>query len=130
MSRHASLVRYLEKKLALAKGKIKKAEKALEKVQKALKPVELPTDLEIISDRERFLFRKNGLGRRGMFDSKIENIHLHWKYRELVKIIVERKILSQVKHIAVSLEAKSGGVLVSLDKTTKGHLIILYREKN
>ncbi|GMP55211.1 hypothetical protein CsSME_00020094 [Camellia sinensis var. sinensis] len=138
VSRHASLVRYLEKKLALAKGKIKKAEKALEKVQKALKPAELPTDLETISDEERFLFRKIGLsmkpflplGRRGMFDGTIENIHLHWKYRELVKIIVERKSLPQVKHIAVSLEAESGGVLVSLDKTTKGHLIILYRGKN
>ncbi|KAF5950284.1 hypothetical protein HYC85_012277 [Camellia sinensis] len=138
VSRHASLVRYLEKKLALAKGKIKKAEKALEKVQEALKPAELPTDLETISDEERFLFRKIGLsmkpflplGRRGMFDGTIENIHLHWKYRELVKIIVERKSLSQVKHIAVSLEAESGGVLVSLDKTTKGHLIILYRGKN
>ncbi|CAL5337016.1 unnamed protein product [Camellia sinensis] len=126
------------RELALAKGKIKKAEKALEKVQEALKPAELPTDLETISDEERFLFRKIGLsmkpflplGRRGMFDGTIENIHLHWKYRELVKIIVERKSLSQVKHIAVSLEAESGGVLVSLDKTTKGHLIILYREKN
>ncbi|XP_057500066.1 CRM-domain containing factor CFM3, chloroplastic/mitochondrial-like [Actinidia eriantha] len=138
LERHAALVRYLEKKLTLAKGKIKKAEKALEKVQESLEPAELPTDLETISDEERFLFRKIGLsmkpylllGRRGVFDGTVENIHLHWKYRELVKIMVERKSFSQVKHFAISLEAESGGVLISLDKTTKGYVIILYRGKN
>ncbi|XAR67155.1 hypothetical protein NMG60_11013610 [Bertholletia excelsa] len=138
LARHASLVRYLEKKLALAKGKIKKAEKALAKVQVSLAPAELPTDLETISDEERFLFRKIGLsmkpylllGRRGIFDGTIENMHLSWKYRELVKIIVKRKSFLQVKHIAISLEAESGGVLVSLEKTVKGYAIILYRGKN
>ncbi|KAA8523255.1 hypothetical protein F0562_009678 [Nyssa sinensis] len=138
LARHASLVRYLENKLALAKGKVKKAEKALEKVQAYLEPAELPSDLETISDEERFLFRKMGLsmkpylllGRRGIFDGTIENMHLHWKYRELVKIIVEGKSFPQVKHIAISLEAESGGVLVSLDKTNKGYAIIVYRGKN
>lgn len=57
-------------------------------------------------------------------------MHLHWKYRELVKIIVERKTFTQVKHIAMSLEAESGGLLVSVDKTTKGYAIIVYRGKN
>lgn len=137
-ARQASLVRYLEKKLAVAKAKVIKAEKALGKVQEFLRPNELPTDLETISDEERFLFRKMGLsmkpflllGRRGMFDGTVENMHLHWKYRELVKIIVSGKSFSQVKHIAISLEAESGGVLVSLDKTTKGYAIIVYRGKN
>lgn len=57
-------------------------------------------------------------------------MHLHWKYRELVKLIVKRKNLSQVRHIAVSLEAESGGVLVSVDKTAEGYVIIVYRGKN
>lgn len=57
-------------------------------------------------------------------------MHLHWKYRELVKILVDRKTFSQVKHIAVSLEAESGGVLVSVDKTAKGYAVIVYRGKN
>lgn len=69
-------------------------------------------------------------GRRGIFDGTVENIHLHWKYRELVKLLVERKSFPQVKHIAIALEAESGGVLVSVDKTMKGHVIILYRGKN
>ncbi|KAG9455715.1 hypothetical protein H6P81_000223 [Aristolochia fimbriata] len=138
MSRHASLVRYLERKLSLAQEKFMKAEKALCKVQNFLTPRELPTDLETITDEERFLFRKIGLsmkpflclGRRGVYDGTIENMHLHWKYRELVKILVKGKSFPQVKHIAISLEAESGGILISLDKTTKGYVIILYRGKN
>ncbi|KAL6221975.1 hypothetical protein ACLB2K_005367 [Fragaria x ananassa] len=138
LEKRASLVRYLEKKLALAKGKLKKAEKALAKVQENLDPAYLPDDLEILTDEDRFLFRKIGLsmkpflllGRREVYSGTIENMHLHWKHRELVKIIVRGKIFKQVKHIAISLEAESGGLLVSLDKTTKGYAIILYRGKN
>ncbi|KAL3535601.1 hypothetical protein ACH5RR_004062 [Cinchona calisaya] len=57
-------------------------------------------------------------------------MHLHWKYRQLVKIFVERKSFPQVKDIAISVEAESGGVLVSVDKTTKGYAIIVYSGKN
>jgi RNA-binding protein YhbY len=69
-------------------------------------------------------------GRRGVYDGTVENMHLHWKYRELVKIIVRGKSFQQVKHVAISLEAESGGVLVSLDKITNGYAIIVYRGKN
>lgn len=55
---------------------------------------------------------------------------MHWKYRELVKIIVRGRNFLQVKHMAISLEAESGGLLVSVDKTTKGYAIIVYRGKN
>ncbi|KAG8491477.1 hypothetical protein CXB51_014686 [Gossypium anomalum] len=164
LTQQASLVRHLEKKLAHAKGKLTKVNKALAKVQEQLDPTDLPTDLETLSEEERILFRKIGLsmkpylllgkngnfnpallfltrrikysyefsflGKRGVYDGTIENMHLHWKYRELVKILVKRESLAQVKHIAISLEAESGGVLVSLDKTTKGYAIIIYRGKN
>ncbi|KAL0283911.1 UNVERIFIED_CONTAM: CRM-domain containing factor CFM3, chloroplastic/mitochondrial [Sesamum angustifolium] len=138
VARHASMVGALRRKLAIAKSKIGKAEKALQKVLQNQEPESLPTDLETLTDEERFLFRRIGLsmkpylllGRREVFDGTIENMHLHWKYRELVKIIVERKTFAQVKHIAVSLEAESGGLLVSVDRTTKGYAIIVYRGKN
>ncbi|KAL4284252.1 hypothetical protein GQ457_16G003410 [Hibiscus cannabinus] len=138
LTQQASLVRHLEKKLDHAKGKLRKAHKALAKVQEHLDPADLPTDLETLSDEERMLFRKIGLsmkpylllGKRGVYDGTIENMHLHWKYRELVKILVKRESLAQVKHIAISLEAESGGVLVSFDRTTKGYAIIIYRGKN
>ncbi|KAM7277490.1 hypothetical protein ACFE04_019356 [Oxalis oulophora] len=131
LTRQASVVRLVERKLAFA-------DKALAKVQKDLIPSDIPTDLETITNEERFLFRKMGLsmkpflllGRRGVYGGTIENMHLHWKYRELVKVLVRGKNLAQVKHIAISLEAESGGVLVSVDKTTKGYMVIVYRGKN
>ncbi|GAB2291835.1 hypothetical protein Dimus_026086 [Dionaea muscipula] len=137
-ARQASLVKYLQKKLALAKGKHAKAEKALAKIQECLVPAELPSDLEIVTDEERSLLHRMGLsmkpylllGRRGVFDGTVQNMHLHWKFRELVKIIVKGKNIAQVKHIAISLEAESGGVLISIDKTWEGFAIILYRGKN
>ncbi|MCD7459986.1 hypothetical protein HAX54_042521 [Datura stramonium] len=64
VARHASLVTYLEQKLAIAKGKVKKAENMLHKLQENREPSELPTDLEILSAEERFLFRKMGLSMR------------------------------------------------------------------
>ncbi|KAK4479071.1 hypothetical protein RD792_014582 [Penstemon davidsonii] len=138
LAKHASLINSLHNRLALAKGKMGQAEKALQKVLENREPSDLPVDLETLTDEERFLFRKIGwsmkpylvLGRREIFDGTIENMHLHWKYRELVKIIVERKTFAQVRHIAVSLEAESGGVLVSVEKTPKGYAIIVYRGKN
>ena len=54
-------------------------------------------------------------------------MHLHWKYRELVKIIMKAKNFDQVKKVAIALEAESGGVLVSVDRISKGYAIIVYR---
>ncbi|KAG8056531.1 hypothetical protein GUJ93_ZPchr0002g25712 [Zizania palustris] len=138
LTKHTSLLRNLKRKLILAKTKVTKAEIALAKVQEMLSPAELPTDLETITDEERFLFRRMGLkmkaflmlGRREVFDGTVQNMHLHWKHRELVKIIVKGKRFAQVKHIAISLEAESEGVLISIDKIINGYAIILYRGKN
>ncbi|XP_045811894.1 CRM-domain containing factor CFM3, chloroplastic/mitochondrial [Trifolium pratense] len=138
LGRFSSLIRNHENKLALAKARFRKAERDLVKIQGGFNAADLPTDLETLTNEERILFRKMGLsmkpylllGRRDVYAGTIENMHLHWKYRELVKILVKGKNLAQVKHIAISLEAESGGVLVSVDKDTKGHIIIIYRGKN
>lgn len=125
-------------------------------MQEKLDPADLPDDLEILTDEDRFLFRKIGLSMKPFlllgknyfhscafnFDEFLGVSHmlsdfcfreargLLWYHRELVKIIVRGKSFQQVKHIAISLEAESGGLLVSLDKTTKGYAIIVYRGKN
>ncbi|KAJ0264768.1 CRM-domain containing factor CFM3A [Hirschfeldia incana] len=135
--RHEELVRKLEKKLAFAERKLLKAERSLAKVEECLQPAEQRADLESITDEERFMFRKLGLkmkaflllGRRGVFDGTVENMYLHWKYRELVKIIVKAKTFEGVKKVALALEAESGGILVSVDKVSKGYAIIVYRGK-
>ncbi|KAJ8764570.1 hypothetical protein K2173_006442 [Erythroxylum novogranatense] len=138
IARHSNLMRKLEKKLAFAERRLVKAEQALSKVEGFLQPAERQADPESITDEERYMFRKLGLkmkaflllGRRGVFGGTVENMHLHWKYRELVKIILKAKSFEQVKKIALALEAESGGVLVSVDKVSKGYAIIVYRGKD
>ncbi|CAN8324481.1 unnamed protein product [Cochlearia groenlandica] len=137
-ARSANIVRKLEKKLAFAEKKLLKAERALAKVEESLTPAEQRTDLEGITEEERFMFHKLGLrmkaflllGRRGVFDGTVENMHLHWKYRELIKILVKAKSFEGAKKVAMALEAESGGILVSVDKISKGYAIIVYRGKD
>ncbi|GAB2294573.1 Chloroplastic group IIA intron splicing facilitator CRS1, variant 2 [Dionaea muscipula] len=136
--RHTNLSRKLERKLAFAERKLMKAENVLAKVEGFLNPADQQADPESITDEERFMFRKLGLrmkaylllGRRGVFGGTVENMHLHWKYRELVKIIVKTKNFEEVKKVALSLEAESGGVLVSVDKVSKGYAIIVFRGRD
>lgn len=70
------------------------------------------------------------LGRRGVFDGTVENMHLHWKYRELVKIITGERSFEEVQARARILETESGGILVAVERVSKGYAIIVYRGKN
>lgn len=69
-------------------------------------------------------------GRRGVFAGTVENMHLHWKYRELVKIISNEKSSQEVHRSARMLEAESGGILVAVERVSKGYAIVMYRGKN
>lgn len=69
-------------------------------------------------------------GIRGVFDGVIENMHLHWKHRELVKLITKQKTLAFVEDTARLLEFESGGILVAIEKVPKGYVLIYYRGKN
>eukprot|EP00250_Pteridium_aquilinum_P006707 c16571_g1_i1 orf=59-3652(+) len=133
-----TLARQMEKKLGTALKKKEKAEQELKKVEVFLKPIDRPIDVETITEEERFMFRKLGLrmgayllmGRRGVFDGVVENMHLHWKHRELVKIVVKEADEMQVQETARMLEYESGGILVAVAATRKGQAIIMYRGKN
>lgn len=57
-------------------------------------------------------------------------MHLHWKYRELVKIISKESNVEAVHEEARTLEAESGGILVGVERVNKGYAIIMYRGKN
>ena len=57
-------------------------------------------------------------------------MHLHWKYRELVKIICIERSLNDVYQTAQTLEVESGGILVAVERVSKGYAIIVYRGKN
>lgn len=125
-------------KLSMALEKKAMAEKLLEELENAEIPQEPETDKEGITKEERYMLRKIGLkmkpfllmGRRGIFDGTVENMHLHWKYRELVKVISKESSIEAVYQEARTLEAESGGILVAVERVNKGYAIIVYRGKN
>ncbi|XP_004297960.1 PREDICTED: chloroplastic group IIA intron splicing facilitator CRS1, chloroplastic [Fragaria vesca subsp. vesca] len=125
-------------KLSMALEKREKAEKLLAELEKAESPQQPEIDKEGITEEERYMLRKVGLkmkpfllmGRRGVFDGTIENMHLHWKYRELVKIICNEKSIESAHQVAQTLESESGGILVAVERVSKGYAIIVYRGKN
>ncbi|KAH9325768.1 hypothetical protein KI387_005946, partial [Taxus chinensis] len=126
--------RSLDSKLKIALGKEVETEKEIVDIEKDFNPA----DKETITEEERFMLRKLGLrmkpflilGRRGVFDGVVENMHLHWKYRDLVKTISKEKTIAQVNDTARMLEYESGGLLVAVERVSKGHAIIVYRGKN
>ncbi|KAI3452380.1 hypothetical protein Pfo_009045 [Paulownia fortunei] len=125
-------------KLSIALAKKSRAEKLLAELEKAESPQPPEIDKEGITEEERYMLRKVGLrmkpflllGRRGVFDGTVENMHLHWKYRELVKVCIGRRSIEEVHGIARTLEAESGGILVAVERVSKGYAIIVYRGKN
>ncbi|XP_024974323.1 CRM-domain containing factor CFM2, chloroplastic isoform X1 [Cynara cardunculus var. scolymus] len=136
-SREAAVKR-TSSKLSQALESKERAEKLLEELEKQEIKQELEVDKEGITEEERYMLRKVGLkmrpflllGRRGVFDGTVENMHLHWKYRELVKILTGETSIDELYAIARTLEAESGGILVAVERVRKGHAIIVYRGKN
>ena len=57
-------------------------------------------------------------------------MHLHWKHREVVKLISKQKTLSFVEETARLLAYESGGILVAIERVPKGYALIFYRGKN
>ncbi|KAA3455972.1 chloroplastic group IIA intron splicing facilitator CRS1, chloroplastic isoform X1 [Gossypium australe] len=125
-------------KLSMALEKKAKAKKLLAELEQEVIPQQSEIDKEGITREERYMLRKVGLrmkpflllGRRGVFDGTVENMHLHWKYRELVKIISKETNVEAVHQEAQILEAESGGILVAVERVSKGYAIIFYRGKN
>ncbi|EOA29837.1 hypothetical protein CARUB_v10012930mg, partial [Capsella rubella] len=135
---NARVVKRIQHKLNIGQSKFQRAEKLLSKIEASMIPNGPDYDQEVISEEERAMFRKVGLkmkaylplGIRGVFDGVIENMHLHWKHRELVKLISKQKNLAFVEDTARLLEYESGGVLVAIEKVPKGFALIYYRGKN
>ncbi|KAJ0985747.1 hypothetical protein J5N97_004103 [Dioscorea zingiberensis] len=132
------LLKRIQHKLSLAEAKKLRAERLLAKIEASMVPVHPSDDLETITDEERSVYRRIGLrmkaylplGIRGVFDGVIENMHLHWKHRELVKLISKQKTLAYVEDTARLLEYESGGILVAIERIPKGFALIYYRGKN
>ncbi|CAD6244861.1 unnamed protein product [Miscanthus lutarioriparius] len=127
-----------EWKLCILNRKIERSNQALAKLHSSWSPSEQSADRELLTEEEKIMFRRIGrkmdglvlLGRRGMFDGVIEEIHQHWKHKEVVKVITKQNQVRQIMYTANLLEVETGGILISVEKLTTSHAIILYRGKN
>ena len=90
--------------------------------------LQYPFYLSLIIESAYHLFPHTG--RRGIFDGVIEEIHQHWKHKEVVKVITKQNQVRQIMYTANLLEVETGGILIAVEKLTTSHAIILYRGKN
>lgn len=127
-----------EWKLSVLNKKIERSNQALAKLHSSWSPSEQSADREHLTEEEKIMFRRIGrkmdglvlLGRRGIFDGVIEEIHQHWKHKEVVKVITKQNQTRQIMYTASLLEVETGGILIAVEKLTTSHAIILYRGKN
>lgn len=67
------------------------------------------------------------VGRRGIFQGVILNMHLHWKKHQTLKVIVKTFTPEEVREIAAELARLSGGIVLDIHEE---NTIIMYRGKN
>ncbi|XP_058102445.1 uncharacterized CRM domain-containing protein At3g25440, chloroplastic isoform X2 [Magnolia sinica] len=121
--------------------KLKKARKKEDRFVQALKKIEPPDssetthDPEILTPEEHFYYLKMGhksknyvpIGRRGIFQGVILNMHLHWKKHQTLKVVVKTFTAEEVRELAAELARLSGGIVLDIHEE---NTIIMYRGKN
>lgn len=121
--------------------KLRKARRKEERLAEALTKIEpkesseTTHDPEILTPEEHFFFLKMGLkcknyvpiGRRGIYQGVILNMHLHWKKHQTLQVVVKTFSPEEVKEIAVELARLTGGIVLDIHEE---NTIIMYRGKN
>ena len=67
------------------------------------------------------------VGRRGIYQGVILNMHLHWKKHQNLKVVVKTFTPEEVKEIAAELARLTGGIVLDIHED---NTIIMYRGKN
>ncbi|XP_030498404.2 uncharacterized CRM domain-containing protein At3g25440, chloroplastic isoform X2 [Cannabis sativa] len=121
--------------------KLRKAQKKEARYVEALKKIEpsesseTTHDPEILTPEEHFFFLKMGLkcknyvpvGRRGIYQGVILNMHLHWKKHQTLQVVVKTFTPEEVREIATELARLTGGIVLDIHEE---NTIIMYRGKN
>ncbi|KAL8260333.1 hypothetical protein R6Q59_028286 [Mikania micrantha] len=126
-----------EEKILFKLRKAHRKEKQLNEALNKIKPKESSEtthDPEILTPEEHFYFLKMGkksknyvpVGRRGIYQGVILNMHLHWKKHETLQVVIKTFTPDEVKEMAVELARLSGGIVLDVDNDT----VIMYRGKN
>lgn len=127
-----------EEKILFKLSKARKKEERYIEALRKLEPKETSEtthDPEILTPEEHFYFLKMGkkcknyvpVGRRGIYQGVILNMHLHWKKHQTLQVIVKTFSPEEVKEIAVELARLTGGIVLDIQDD---NTIIMYRGKN
>uniref|UniRef100_A0A1J3HVQ2 Putative CRM domain-containing protein, chloroplastic n=1 Tax=Noccaea caerulescens TaxID=107243 RepID=A0A1J3HVQ2_NOCCA len=127
-----------EEKILNKLRKARKKEERLMETMKKLEPSESSEtthDPEILTPEEHFYYLKMGLkcknyvpvGRRGIYQGVILNMHLHWKKHQTLQVVIKTFTPDEVNEIAVELARLTGGIVLDV---CQGNTIIMYRGKN
>ncbi|KAG2306997.1 hypothetical protein Bca52824_026745 [Brassica carinata] len=127
-----------EEKILNKLTKARKKEERLMETMKKLEPSESSEtthDPEILTPEEHFYYLKMGLkcknyvpvGRRGIYQGVILNMHLHWKKHQTLQVVIKTFTPEEVNEIAVELARLTGGIVLDVHE---GNTIIMYRGKN
>ncbi|KAF8080726.1 hypothetical protein N665_0925s0010 [Sinapis alba] len=127
-----------EEKILNKLTKARKKEGRLVETMKKLEPSESSEtthDPEILTPEEHFYYLKMGLkcknyvpvGRRGIYQGVILNMHLHWKKHQTLQVVIKTFTPEEVNEIAVELARLTGGIVLDVHD---GNTIIMYRGKN
>uniref|UniRef100_A0A1J3ELJ4 Putative CRM domain-containing protein, chloroplastic n=1 Tax=Noccaea caerulescens TaxID=107243 RepID=A0A1J3ELJ4_NOCCA len=127
-----------EEKILNKLRKARKKEERLMETMKKLEPSESSEtthDPEILTPEEHFYYLKMGLkcknyvpvGRRGIYQGVILNMHLHWKKHQTLQVVIKTFTPDEVNEIAVELARLTGGIVLDV---CEGNTIIMYRGKN
>ncbi|KAF4383181.1 hypothetical protein F8388_009212 [Cannabis sativa] len=114
--------------------KLRKAQKKEARYVEALKKIEpsetseTTHDPEILTPEEHFFFLKMGLkcknyvpvGRRGIYQGVILNMHLHWKKHQTLQVVVKTFTPEEVREIATELARLTGGIALDKSKYRDG----------
>ncbi|CAN7126841.1 uncharacterized CRM domain-containing protein At3g25440, chloroplastic isoform X1 [Brassica rapa] len=127
-----------EEKILNKLRKARKKEERLVETMKKLEPSESSEtthDPEILTPEEHFFYLKMGLkcknyvpvGRRGIYQGVILNMHLHWKKHQTLQVVIKTFTPEEVNEIAIELARLTGGIVLDVHE---GNTIIMYRGKN
>lgn len=109
--------------------------------EQQLKKYELPPlpepdpDPEILTPEQLYALKKLGyknknyvpVGRRGIYGGTIQNMHMHWKKHETVRIDCDNFPKEKMKEMGETLERLSGGTVIDIHQATT---IIMWRGRN
>ncbi|KAG0632325.1 hypothetical protein M758_1G320100 [Ceratodon purpureus] len=121
-------------RIGKCKKKIKLHEEQLKKFE--LPPLPEPDpDPEILTPEQLHALKKLGyknknyvpVGRRGIYGGTIQNMHMHWKKHETVRIDCDNFPKEKIKDMGETLERLSGGTVIDIHQATT---IIMWRGRN